>query len=58
MEDFPVKMDRDEEILRRKALARVEAKIGFYGHLLWYLLVNALLLFMNTATYSGEWWIV
>ncbi len=41
----------------RAAAAYVDAKIGFYVHLAAYVLVNALLIFLNYRE-GGEWWSV
>ena len=39
-----------------RAKKAVNARIGFYIHLTAYLVVNALLLFINLATSSGHLW--
>jgi len=40
----------------QKAKDRVEAKIGFYTHLAVFILVNALLIYLNYTTSPGYLW--
>ena len=40
----------------RRAYYRAAVKLGFYIHLLVFLLVNLFLLFSSWATDSGYWW--
>lgn len=46
----------DNEMLYRRAAARVEAKLAFYRHLLIYVLVNAFLLILNFIRSPEAWW--
>jgi len=47
-------MDNQERY--KKAKKRVEEKIGFYLHLAAYILVNALLIFINLTTSPENLW--
>lgn len=40
----------------QEAKNMVEKLKGFYVHLIVYILVNAMLLVINTVTYSDGWW--
>ena len=39
-----------------KAKKRVEEKLGFFSHLAVYIVVNAILLFINLTQSRGEYW--
>lgn len=39
-----------------RAKKRVEEKIGFYSHLAVYIIVNAILLFINLTQSPGDYW--
>jgi hypothetical protein len=49
-----LKIEKDEKYLRAKK--RVENLKAFYIHLIVFILVNAMLLFINLITDAGNWW--
>jgi len=52
MDDSQTQSDQD---LRRTAKKRVGIKLGFYTHLLVFVLVNSGLLLLNQTTGGGRW---
>jgi len=49
-------VSHDEDSLREMALARIERKQEFYGHLLAYVLVNAMLIGIWAVSGAGFFW--
>ena len=47
-------MSEDEDY--KKAVARVDEKIGFYRHLESFIIVNVIFIVMNVLFSPGEWW--
>lgn len=46
----------ENEILYRRAAARVEARLAFYRHVVIYVAVNAFLLILNYVRTPDQWW--
>lgn len=46
----------DQQVAYKRAKARVEAKLGFLFHLLSYVVVSALLYYINISTSSDYLW--
>ena len=50
--------DMNEQKAHERIEKRVEAKLGFYIHLVVYILVNSMLIAINLVTAPGTYWFV